>query len=109
MQLILELGADVTCCFPSIHIGMHLAKSDALYEQGSGMLSGIGLTEIWGKYSHELGVYGPVTLTGRLGVIYAFSGGYVDSDVCGPSTFGLQLFSGPAIGVAYEVAGTIKW
>jgi len=109
MQLILELGADVTCCFPSIHIGMHLAKSDALYEQGSGMLSGIGLTEIWGKYSHELGVYGPVTLTGRLGVIYAFSGGYVDSDVCGSSTFGLQLFSGPAIGVAYEVAGTIKW
>ena len=117
MQLILELGADVTCCFPSIHIGMHLAKSESL-DQGSGMLSGIGLTEIWGKYSHPLGVYGPVSLTGTLGVIYAFSGGYLDNG--NKSAFdtsvrwnwggaGVKNFAGPAIGVAYEVEGALKW
>lgn len=117
MQLILELGADVTCCFPSIHIGMHLAKADSYDQQGAGMLSGIGLTEIWGKYTHELGVYGPVTLTGRLGVIYAFSGGYVDNPVsCWDSSvraywggYGKGIFSGPAIGVSYEVEGSLKW
>jgi len=116
MQLILELGADVTCCFPSIHIGMHLAKSSSLYDQGNGMLSGIGLSEIWGKYTHELGVYGPVTLTGRLGVIYAFSGGFVDNPVvCEDADgfewggWGEQIFSGPAIGVSYEVEGSMKW
>ncbi|NLH18465.1 MAG: hypothetical protein GX462_00205 [Thermotogaceae bacterium] len=109
LQLIMELGADITCCFPAIHVGLHLTKMDR--EQGSGLLSGFGLSEIWGKYSHQLGVYGPVTLKGTLGVIYAFEGGYVDKSVkCGGwGGFGQSIFSGPAIGVAYEVEGSLTW
>jgi len=115
LQLILELGADITCCFPEIHIGLHLAKlpssGTGSSNSSSGMLSGIGLTEIWGKYSHSLGTYGPVTLKGILGVIYAFEGGYVDNGVTcsGWSGYGKGLYDGPAIGVAYEVEGTLKW
>jgi len=44
-------------------------------------------------------------------VIYAFEGGYVDNGVTcsGWSGYGKGLYDGPAIGVAYEVEGTLKW
>jgi hypothetical protein len=120
MQLILELGADIACCFPQLHFGIHLAKSSEAQEGSNGMLSGIGISEIWGKYTHELGVYGPVTLTGRLGVVYAFSGGFLDSPIDSGNNwdssvrayfggYGEQVFEGPAIGIAYEVEGAMKW
>jgi len=56
-------------------------------------------------------------LTGKLGVVYALANGYVDRDTdCYDGSvgiswggFGKEVFSGPAIGVAYEIEGKLVW
>ncbi|HPE68896.1 MAG TPA: hypothetical protein P5560_05400 [Thermotogota bacterium] len=116
LQLIAELGADITCCWPELHFGIHMQKASS-GSNDVGLISDFKVTEIWGKYIHSLGEYGPVSLTGKLGVVYAMEGGYVDNptDCYDPEVgsywggYGEKVFSGPAIGVAYEIEGKLVW
>jgi hypothetical protein len=92
-----EPGA--VCCFPSFKVGMGMTYANEEFS----------IDQIFGSYTHALGEYGPVTLSGELGVIYSMGSAAVDN-----GQYGKELFAGTgsydyAIGVGYEVTGTMTW
>ncbi|HPJ89198.1 MAG TPA: hypothetical protein PLO84_08735 [Thermotogota bacterium] len=91
-----EPGA--VCCFPSFKIGMQMA-----YESEE-----FSIDNIFASYTHNLGEYGPVTLDGKLGVIYSM-GSAIDAGAYGQQTVHGSGAYSYALGVGYEVTGTMTW
>ncbi len=99
VNLVACFSADLTCCVPEFKIGLSVGKS------GSESNSEYALKEVFGSYSHAIGTYGPVSLEGTFGFVYAFEAGTVDQG----DDYGQGKFTGPAFGLAYEVTGTMIW
>jgi hypothetical protein len=95
--------SGLICCLPSFKIGAKMAF-DATERQFS-------FDQVYGSYSHTIGTYGPVDLAGTLGVIYSMGSTPVD----GGTKYGQGAVSGAtegydwALGVGYEVTGTMTW
>ena len=102
MNLYSCFGLNQTCCNPPIKLGMIL---DWDTEERV-----INLDQIYMTYGHEIGQYGPVTLDGNLGVIYSLGSTAIDG-----GQYGQGVVSGSdsrwdwAVGVGYEVTGTMTW
>jgi hypothetical protein len=92
-----EPGA--VCCFPSFKVGVDMAYDGEEFS----------INQIFGSYTHALGEYGPVTLSGELGVIYSPSGAAVDAGDYGKGAVSGSGAYSYAIGVGYEVTGTMTW
>ncbi len=112
VDIFADLGAVIksSCCEPvyPIKIAFRVGKKPSDDYTGSQQtLSDLDfeLKAIWGQYNYSLGSVGPVSLTASLGAMYAFT-----SDVSvdnGP--YGLGWFTGPALGVAWQVTGRVQW
>lgn len=92
-----EPGA--VCCFPSFKVGMGMTYANEEFS----------IDQIFGSYTHALGEYGPVTLSGELGVIYSMGSAAVDNGQYGKGNFAGTGSYDYAIGVGYEVTGTMTW
>jgi len=94
--------SGMICCLPSFKIGMKLGFASEERE--------FSVDQIFGSYSHTIGTYGPVDLSGTLGVIYSLGSSPVDN-----GDYGQGVVSGDmdmydwALGVGYEVTGTMTW
>jgi hypothetical protein len=94
--------SGLICCLPSFKIGAKLGIATEERE--------FSVDQIFGSYSHTIGTYGPVDLAGTLGVIYSLGSSAVDG-----GDYGQGVVTGDAtgydwaLGVGYEVTGTMTW
>jgi len=87
------------CCIPSFKLGMEMAYADETFT----------LDQVYGSYSHDLGTYGPVALSGKLGVIYSMGSTAVDNGDYGNASYAGSGEFDWAVGVGYEVTGSMTW
>lgn len=85
------------CCFPSFKLGMGMTYADEKF----------AVDQIFGSYTHALGEYGPVALSGELGVICSLGSAAVDEGAYGKGKFAGTGNYDYALGVGYEVTGTM--
>jgi len=96
------MEVNPTCCYPTFKLGTIMGW-DTVNRT-------ISLDQVYGTFGHHIGDYGPVALDGELGVIYSLGGTAIDQGQYGHGAVaGNNTGYDWALGVAYEVTGSMTW
>jgi hypothetical protein len=96
------LEPNAACCTPPIKVGVAISCDKVTHK--------FGLDSVFFEQNHSLGEYGPVSLSGKFGAILSLSeNAAIDSGKYGKKAYKASSEYDWALGLGYEVTGTMTW